>query len=74
MRKVSKTIAQLNTVVSDQWNYTPGLDLTDTDVLALRITANMTKNGFTQLFAYVLNGSDDDEVIYALLKEEWESF
>ena len=26
LREVSKTIAELNTVISDQWNYTPGLE------------------------------------------------
>ena len=45
LREVSKTIAELNTVISDQWNYTPGLELTDPDILAIRVTVDVMKDG-----------------------------
>ena len=73
LREVSKTIAELNAVISDQWNYTPGLDLTDPDILAIRVTADVMKDGSAKRISYILNGVDKEEDVYSRLKEEWDN-
>ncbi|MBO6310287.1 MAG: hypothetical protein J6N70_15935 [Oribacterium sp.] len=71
LREVSKTIAELNTVISDQWNYTPGLELTDPDILAIRVTVDVMKDGSAKRTSYTLNGYDKEDEVYSQLKTEW---
>lgn len=71
LREVSKTIAELNTVISDQWNYTPGLELTDPDILAIRVTVDVMKDGSVKRTSYTLNGYDKEDEVYSQLKTEW---
>ena len=72
LKAVSETLANCNDILSDQWNYTPGADLTDSDFLGINIFFDIPNGngGRTRsAYKYVLNGFDDEEGIYNLLEE-----
>lgn len=71
LKAVSETLANCNDIISDQWKYTPGADLTDTDFLGINIFFDIPdgNSGRTRsAYKYVLNGSDEAEDIYSLLE------
>ena len=75
LKAVSRTLAKCNEIISDQWNYTPGEDLTDPNLLGVRFDFYFFEEDGSQkpgIYHYMLNGTDDAETIYNQLKEQWE--
>ena len=71
LKAVSEMLANCSDIISDQWKYTPGADLTETDFLGINIFFNIPdgNGGRTRsAYKYVLNGSDEAEDIYSLLE------
>ncbi len=66
-RAVAKVLEDANDIVTEQWEYQPGEDLTDTNVLGLKFFI-YSETSNTQLGTYCLNGKDDEDVIYNKLK------
>ena len=70
-KAASETLADCNAIISGQWNYTPGADLTDSNFLGINVFFDIPdgNGGRTRsAYKYVLNGFDDAEDIYNLLK------
>lgn len=64
-RALSEMLAACNEIVSDQFNYTPGADLTDYRILNLNFVI-MSSEG-ENLGNYVLDGITEADDIYAIL-------
>ena len=63
LREIAKVIANCNKIVADQFEYTPGADLTSPKLMYIRmlvLNESATGDGMT---TYVLNGLDDEDVI-----------
>lgn len=76
LKAVSMTLSKCNEIISDQWNYTPGADLTDPNLLGVRFDFYFFEDDGSQRpgkYHYMLNGTDDAEMIYNQLKEQWEN-
>ncbi len=66
-RAIAAVLAECNPIVTEQWQYQPGADLTDRDVVG--ITFNFyPKKSDKSIGSYTLNGLDDEKEIYKKLE------
>lgn len=60
---IAEALAKCNEVVTEQWEYQPGADLTDRDVVGIAFNFYPKKSD-KKTGSYYLNGLDDEEEIY----------
>lgn len=63
-REIAKTIAECNVIISDQWNYTPGVEITDRNICGMGFRIHLFPKANSEEIRYTLNGKDDEETIY----------
>ena len=66
-RAIAGTLAKCNPIITEQWQYQPGADLTDRDVVGIGFNFYPRKSD-RSLGTYYLNGVDDEEEIYKILE------
>ena len=67
-KAIAKIAAYGNQIVTEQWNYQPGEDLTKREVVGLYFGLYDDVGFKSRLGSYYLNGLDSEEEIYAKLK------
>ena len=67
-KALAEMLSNCNRIVSDQWNYTPGADLTDKKIMGIHFyfypVGGNKEDTSSGLGSYTLNGSDDADTIY----------
>jgi len=66
-RAIAGVLAECNAIVTEEWQYQPGADLTDPDVLGLAFKL-FTRNSYKSFGKYYLNGLDDEEEVFKKLE------
>ena len=66
-RAIAVVLAECNSIVTEQWQYQPGADLTDRDVVGITFYFYPKKSD-KNIGSYTLNGLDDEKEIYKKLE------
>lgn len=61
---LAKFLAECNDIVKEEFNYQPGADLTQKDVLGICFTVYPSAGSNEKLGYYYLNGKDDEDAVY----------
>ena len=63
-RAIAGVLAECNTIVTEQWHYQPGADLTSRDVVGISFYFYPSTDAKGIIGKYELNGKDDEDKIY----------
>lgn len=67
-KRIAPVLAKCNEIVTEEWEYQPGADLTENDVLGIAFNCYPELSD-KKIGSYYLNGTDGEEEIYKKLEE-----